>query len=172
MVTLENRKLVIAVFAKTLDFPSRSMADGALAPFCPHRGGFEHAQLPRSCRSCPRGRRSEVSRTSEAFSPKMGAAGVSPPESIGLFALRRHLADQKKMSPPASNLGNDRHGFPASSRLRRASSPTLGISAVDLFRAKLGIAWPMKPRTSSIWIEVKTSSRAMRSEMRMESSKL
>src|SRR3546814_1232037 len=57
--------------------------------------------------------------------------------------------------------------MPASSRLRRASSPTLGMSRVIS-------SWPSlvsraMTSNSSMWIEVNTSSRTMRSEIRIES---
>ncbi len=113
----------------------------------------------------PGGRRREVSRTSEAFSPKMarnsfssGVIGLSP---LGV-TLPTRMSPGSTSAPIAT--------MPASSRLRRASSPTLGMSRV--ISSGPSLVSRAITSNSSMWIEVKMSSRTMRSEIRIESSKL
>ena len=113
----------------------------------------------------PGGRRSEVSRTSEAFSPKMarrsfssGVIGLSP---FGV-TLPTRISPGMISAPMAT--------MPASSMLRSASSPTLGMSRV--ISSGPSLVSRAITSNSSMWIEVKTSSETMRSLIRIESSKL
>ncbi len=111
----------------------------------------------------PGGKRIEVSRTSEAFSPKMarrsfssGVIGLSP---FGVILPTR-------ISPGCTSAPT--YTIPASSRFLRPSSPTFGISRV----ISSGPSFVSRAITSnsSIWIDVKTSSLTIRSEIRIESS--
>ncbi len=83
------------------------------------------------------------------------------------FALRRDLADQD-VARPAPRRRCRR------CRLRRGSSallpPTFGMSRV--ISSGPSLVSRAMTSNSSMWIEVKTSSRTMRSEIRIESSKL
>ena len=60
--------------------------------------------------------------------------------------------------------------MPASSRLRSDSSLTFGMSRV--IASGPSLVSRAITSNSSMWMEVNTSSRTMRSEMRIESSKL
>ena len=98
------------------------------------------------------------------LSPKMArsfSSGV-----IWAFALRRDLADQ---DIARLEFGADAT-MPASSRLRSASSPTFGMSRV--ISSGPSLVSRAATSNSSMWIEVNTSSLTMRSEIRIESSKL
>ncbi len=113
----------------------------------------------------PGGRRSEVSRTSDAFSPKMARSSFSS-GVIGLSPLGVTLPT--RMSPGWTSA--PMATIPASSRLRSASSPTLGMSRV--ISSGPSLVSRAATSNSSMWIEVKTSSDTIRSEIRIESSKL
>ena len=107
----------------------------------------------------PGGTLSEVSRTSAAFSPKIarssfsGVIGVSP---LGVTLPTR-------MSPAWTSA--PMYTIPASSRLRRLSSPTFGMSRV--IDSGPSLVSRAITSNSSMWIEVNTS-RTMRSEIRIE----
>ncbi|MCY1174775.1 hypothetical protein D9M73_149870 [compost metagenome] len=111
----------------------------------------------------PGGKRSEVSRTSDAFSPKMARSSFSS-GVIGLSPFGVILP--ARMSPGSTSA--PMYTMPASSRLRSASSPTFGISRV--MSSGPSLVSRAMTSNSSMWIEVKTSSFTIRSEMRIESS--
>ena len=73
----------------------------------------------------PGGTRSDVSRTSDAFSPKMARSSFSS-GVIGLSPFGVTLPT--RMSPGFTSAPT--YTMPASSRLRSASSPTFGMSRV------------------------------------------
>ncbi len=113
----------------------------------------------------PGGTRSELSRTSPAFSPKMARSSFSSGESwvspLGVILPTR-------MEPGCTSA--PMRMMPESSRSLSASSPTLGMSRVISSLPSL-VSRAMHSN-SSMWMEVKTSSRVMRSLTRIESSKL
>ena len=113
----------------------------------------------------PGGRRSDVSRTSEAFSPKMARSSFSS-GVIGLSPLGVILPT--RMSPGLTSA--PMKTMPASSRFLSASSETLGMSRV--ISSGPSLVSRAITSNSSMWIEVKMSSNTTRSESRMESSKL
>ena len=117
--------------------------------------------LPRS----PCGTRSEVSFTSRAFSPKIArsrrSSAVSSVSPFGVILPTR-------MSPALTSAPI--RMIPFSSRSRRLSSPTFGMSRV----ISSGPSLVSRASTScfSMWIEVNLSSRTIDSESRIASSKL
>ena len=115
--------------------------------------------------STPGGTRSELSRTSPAFSPKMARSSFSSGESwvspLGVILPTR-------MSPGLTSA--PMRMMPDSSRSLRASSPTFGMSRV--ISSLPSLVSRATHSNSSMCIEVKTSSLTSRSEMRIESSKL
>jgi hypothetical protein len=106
-----------------------------------------------------------VSRTSEAFSPKMARSSFSS-GVIGLSPFGVTLPT--RMSPARTSA--PMKTMPASSRFFSAESPTFGMSRGDFLRPSL--VSRAITSNSSMWIEVKTSSLTIRSEIRIESSKL
>jgi hypothetical protein len=113
----------------------------------------------------PGGTRSELSRTSPAFSPKIARRSFSSGEScVSPFGVILPT----RMSPGFTSA--PMRTMPDSSRSLRASSPTFGMSRV--ISSLPSLVSRATHSNSSMWIEVKTSSLAMRSEMRIESSKL
>jgi hypothetical protein len=115
--------------------------------------------------SIPGGTRSEVSFTSDAFSPKIArssfSSGVSCVSPFGVTLPTR-------MSPALTSA--PMNAMPASSSFASADSPTFGISAV----ISSGPSFVSRATqvSSSMWIVVKRSSWTTRSEIRIESSKL
>jgi hypothetical protein len=115
--------------------------------------------------SMPGGTRSEVSLTSDAFSPKIArssfSSGVSWVSPFGVTLPTR-------MSPAFTSA--PMNAMPASSSLASATSPTLGMSAV--ISSGPSLVSRATQVSSSMWIVVKRSSCTTRSEIRIESSKL
>ncbi len=113
----------------------------------------------------PGGTRSELSRTSPAFSPKIARSSFSSGESwVSPFGVILPT----RMSPGFTSA--PMRTMPDSSRSLRASSPTFGMSRV--ISSLPSLVSRATHSNSSMWIEVKTSSLASRSLTRIESSKL
>ena len=113
----------------------------------------------------PGGTRSEVSRTSPAFSPKIARRSFSSGDSwVSPFGVILPT----RMSPGSTSA--PMRMMPDSSRSWRASSPTFGMSRVISSLPSL-VSRAMHSN-SSMWIEVKTSSLTSFSVTRIESSKL
>ena len=113
----------------------------------------------------PGGTRREVSRTSPAFSPKMARSSFSSGESwVSPFGviLPTRMSLEVTSAPMRT--------MPASSRSLRASSPTLGMSRV--ISSLPSLVSRATHSNSSMCTEVNTSSFTIRSDRRMESSKL
>ncbi len=115
--------------------------------------------------SIPGGVTREESRTSPAFSPKIArssfSSGVSCVSPFGVTLPTR-------MSPGLISAAM--RTIPDSSRLRRASSETLGMSRV--MSSLPSLVSRASTSNSSMCTEVKTSSRTRRSETMIASSKL
>ena len=113
----------------------------------------------------PDGTRSEVSFTSEAFSPKMArssfSSGVSCVSPFGVTLPTR-------MSPAATVAPTNT--IPDSSSFASALSLTFGMS--EVISSTPSLVSRATHTSSSMWMVVKRSSCTTRSEMRMESSKL
>ena len=113
----------------------------------------------------PAGTRSEVSFTSDAFSPKMArssfSSGVSCASPFGVTLPTR-------MSPAATVA--PMNTIPDSSSFDSALSLTFGMS--DVISSIPSLVSRATHTSSSMWMVVKRSSWTTRSEMRMESSKL
>ena len=111
----------------------------------------------------PFGKRNEESLTSDAFSPKIAlnnfSSGVSWVSPLGVTL-------PTKISPPTTSAPT--YTIPASSNLDKAASPTLGISAV--ISSGPSLVSRAIHDISSIWIVVKRSFAATRSDTRIESS--
>jgi hypothetical protein len=113
----------------------------------------------------PDGTRSEVSFTSDAFSPKIARSSFSSGVSW-VSPFGRHLADQHVTG---FDFGTDVDD----ARLVQARELRLaerGDVARDFLRTSL--VSRATTVSSSMWIEVKRSSATTRSEIRIESSKL
>ena len=113
----------------------------------------------------PGGTRSELSRTSPAFSPKMARSSFSSGDS---WVSPLGVIFPTRTSPGFTSA--PMRMMPDSSRSLRASSPTLGMSRVISSLPSL-VSRAMHSN-SSMWIEVKMSSLSSRSLRRIESSKL
>ncbi len=113
----------------------------------------------------PWGTRAEVSRTSRAFSPKIArsrrSSAVSSVSPLGV-TLPTKISPVRTSAPMRT--------MPRSSKSRTMSSPTLGISAV--ISSGPSLVSRASASYSSMWIEVKTSSRTTRSLIKIASSKL
>ena len=124
-----------------------------------------NTRAPITAPSTPGGTRSEVSRTSPAFSPKIArssfSSGLSWVSPLGVILPTR-------MSPGRTSAPI--RMMPEVSRSRSASSPTLGMSRV--ISSGPSLVSRATHSNSSIWTEVKRSSLTTRSEIRIESSKL
>ncbi len=114
----------------------------------------------------PGGTRSDVSRTSAAFSPKMARSSFSS----GVIGLSPFGVTLPTRMSPGLHFGADAHDAGFVQVACRASSPTFGMSRV--ISSGPSLVSRAMTSNSSMWIEVKTSSRTMRSEIRIESSKL
>ncbi len=113
----------------------------------------------------PGGTLSEVSRTSAAFSPKIARKRRSSGESsVSPFGVTLPT----RMSPGLTSAPT--RTMPSASRFFSMSSPTLGMSRV----ISSGPSFVSRASHSNVtmWSDVRTSSRTMRSLMRMASSKL
>ena len=131
-VTLDDRLLVATVLGKVLG--SLRVRSRARARPCRRRDGRTRAPR-RSCPKPPGGRRRLVSRTSDAFSPKIARSSFSS-GVIGLSPLGVILPF--KMSPALTSA--PMYTMPASSRFLSPSSPTLGMSRVISSWAQPGVA--------------------------------
>ena len=102
--------------------------------------------------SMPGGTRSDVSFTSEAFSPKIARSSFSSGRQLRL-ALRRDLADQ---DVARADLGADERDAALVELASSAASPTFGMSAVT----SSGPSFVSRATqvSSSMWIVVKRSS--------------
>ena len=125
----------------------------------------ENTRAPITMPLCPGGTRSEVSRTSPAFSPKIARSRRSSGESwVSPFGviLPTRMSSGFTSAPIRT--------MPDSSRSASASSPTFGMSRVISSRPSL--VSRATTSNSSMWIEVNRSSLTIFSEIRIESSKL
>jgi hypothetical protein len=113
----------------------------------------------------PEGTRSEVSFTSEAFSPKIArssfSSGVSWVSPLGVTL--------PTSTSPASTSA-PMYTMPDSSRRPSCDSPRFAMSRV--ISSGPSLVSRATTVSSSMWIEVKRSSATTRSEIRIESSKL
>ena len=113
----------------------------------------------------PADTRSEVSLTSDAFSPKMArssfSSGVICVSPLGV-TLPTRMSPGRTWAPMAT--------MPDSSRLASAASPTFGMSAV--ISSGPSLVSRDTQVSSWMWMVVKRSSCTTRSEMMIESSKL
>ena len=113
--------------------------------------------------STPGGTLREVFFTSLAFSPKIArrsfSSGVSWVSPLGVI-LPTRMSSGLTAAPMRM--------MPLSSRLRSMSSLTLGMSRV--ISSGPSLVSRATTSNSSMWMEVKTSSLTVRSEIRMESS--
>ena len=129
------------------------------------RSALEKVRISMTRPFSPCGTRSEESFTSRAFSPKIArsslSSAVSSVSPLGVILPTR-------ISPGFTSAPS--RTMPCSSRLRRLSSLTLGMSRV----ISSGPSFVSRASSScfSMWMLVKMSSRTRRSLIRMASSKL
>jgi hypothetical protein len=128
----QGSALVVTVFCKTFDFRA----------FDRHRTGIfinaaavEHAHFNDRA-DAPGGNRSDVSFTSEAFSPKIARSNFSS-GVIGRFAFWRHLTHQNVTRP---SLRRRCKRYRLHQGASAPSSPTFGMSRVISSVAQFGIA--------------------------------